>query len=149
MPASSRMETSVEGMGNPIDPLKSTPMGLMHAAGDVSVSPQACVRTLPVTFFQRAATTACTAMPPPSEMRSAEKSSESKPGVCSSALNSVLTPLMKKNLYFLSSATNAGKSRGLVIKTLCAPRRRNKQAVRGQREDVIERQRGDDDARAV
>ncbi len=112
-------------MGNPIEPLKSTPMGLMQAAGDVSVNPHACVRILPVTFFQRAATTACTAIPPPSEMRNALKSTDSKPGVCSSALNSVFTPLMKKNLYFLSSATKAGKSRGLVIRMLCAPRRTN------------------------
>ena len=124
-PASSRMDTSVDEIGSPIDPLKSRSMGLMHAAGEVSVNPHAWVRMLPVTFFQRSATTPCTAMPPPSVILSAEKSSDSKPGVCSSALKRVFTPLMKKNLYFLSSATNAGKSRGFAISTFSAPRRAN------------------------
>jgi hypothetical protein len=60
-------------------------------------------------------------MPPPNDTRNALKSTVSNPGVCNNALNSVLTPLMKLNLYFLSSATNAGKSRGLVMSTLRAP----------------------------
>jgi hypothetical protein len=47
------MEISVDGMGSPIDPLNSSRWnGLMQAAGEVSVRPQAWVRTLPVTFFQ-------------------------------------------------------------------------------------------------
>ena len=66
----------------------------MQAAGEVSVRPQACVSTLPVRCFQRSATAPCTAMPPPSVTRSLLKSIRSKPGACSSALNSVLTPLM-------------------------------------------------------
>ena len=86
---------------------------------------------------------------PQSVMRSALKSTVSKPGVCSRALNSVLTPLMKLNLYFFSSATNALKSRGFVINTLRAPKRQEGEAIAGERKDVIERQRGDDDARFV
>jgi hypothetical protein len=67
----------------------------MHAAGEVSVNPHACVRTLPVTFFQRAATTACTAMPPPSVILSeAEIDANRSPACASSALNSVFTPLI-------------------------------------------------------
>ena len=58
------MEISVEETGRPIEPLKSKPMGLAVATGEVSVNPQPCVTTQPVTSFQRAATTACTAMPP-------------------------------------------------------------------------------------
>jgi len=67
----------------------------MQAAGEVSVNPHAWVNMQPVTCFQRAATTACTAMPPPKLKRSALKSTRSKPGVFSRALNKVLTPLMK------------------------------------------------------
>ena len=54
-------------------------------------------------------------------MRSALKSSSANPGVFSSALNSVFTPLMKLKRQERSSLTNAGKSRGLAISTLCAP----------------------------
>ena len=66
----------------------------MQAAGDVSVRPQACVSTCPVTFFQRSATAFCTAIPPPSVTLSELKSTSSKPGVFSSALNNVFTPLI-------------------------------------------------------
>jgi len=59
---------SVEEMGKPIDPLYSAVGGLMQAAGEVSVSPHACVRIRPVTSFHRCATVACTAMPPPREI---------------------------------------------------------------------------------
>jgi len=57
-----------------------------------------------VSFFQRSATTACTAMPPAKATLSERKSTASKPGVCSNPLYSVLTPLMKLNLCFFSSA---------------------------------------------
>ena len=79
-----------------MEPLKSSggENGLMQAAGEVSVNPQACVSTLPVTFFQCSATDRCTAIPPPRVMRSSLKSTSEKPGVCSKALKSVLTPLM-------------------------------------------------------
>ncbi len=43
------------------------------------------------------------------------------PGSLSSALNSVLTPVMAVNLCDLSSLTNPGMSRGLVISTFSAP----------------------------
>ncbi len=93
----------------------------MHAAGEVSVSPHACVRTCPVTCFHFPATAACTAMPPPSVMRSWLKSSSAKPGVFSKALNNVFTPVMNEKRCFFSSATNAGKSRGFVINTFFHP----------------------------
>ncbi len=57
-------------------------------------NPTPASSTLPVTFFQCSATERCTAMPPPSVIRSALKSISEKPGVFSSALNSVFTPLM-------------------------------------------------------
>ena len=123
--------------------------GLAVAIGEVSVSPHPCVTMQPVTSFQRAATTPCSAMPPAKVTRRALKSTVSKPGVCSNALNSVLTPLMKLNLYFFSSATKALKSRGFVISTLRAPKREKGQAIAREREDMIQRQRGDDDARLV
>src|ERR1700724_343368 len=119
------METSVEDTGRPTDPLNGSPMGLAVTMGEVSVNPQPWATLLPVTSFQRAATTGCNAMPPANVARKALKSTVSKPGVCSNALNSVFTPLMKLNLYFFNSATNPGKSRGFVIKTLRAPNGRN------------------------
>ena len=113
---------TVEEIGRPIEPLNSgASKRLMHAAGEVSVRPHACVSVLPVTCFQRSATARCTAMPPPRLTLSALKSTWSKPGVLSSALNSVFTPLKNVNLYFDSSLTKPGKSRGLAISTLCAP----------------------------
>src|SRR5438270_650930 len=98
------MAISVDEMGRPIEPLNGSSGGLMHAAGEVSVRPHACVRVLPVTSFQRCATLACTAMPPPRVTFKRLKSSLSNPGACSSALNSVLTPLMKVQGYLRLSA---------------------------------------------
>src|ERR1700736_1269532 len=124
-PASSRMETSVEDTGRPTDPLNGSPMGLAVTMGDVSVNPQPWATLLPVASFQRFATADCSAIPPAKVARKALKSTLSKPGVCSNALNSVFTPLIKLNLYFFNSATNPGKSRGFVIKTLRAPKGMN------------------------
>ncbi len=116
------METSVEDDRQADRAVEIQTDGIAAVTmGEVSVSPQPCATVLPVTSFQRAATTGCTAMPPARSTRRALKSTDANPGVCSKALNSVLTPLMKLNLYFLSSATNAGKSRGFVISTLRAP----------------------------
>ena len=42
---------SVDGIGRPIEPLNSADTGLMHAAGDVSVRPHACVSGLPGHFL--------------------------------------------------------------------------------------------------
>ncbi len=60
-------------------------------------------------------------MPPPMQTRSALKSSSAKPGVLSNALNSVFTAVMYATRVRRKSFTSAGRSRGSVIKTLCAP----------------------------
>src|SRR5712664_1206017 len=103
------METSVEETGSPTDPLNGKPMGLAVTIGEVSVSPQPWAMLQPVTSFHRAATTGSKAIPPAKGARNALKSTLANPGVCSNALNSVLTPLMKLNLYRFNSATNPGK----------------------------------------
>ena len=115
----------------------------MQAAGEVSVRPQACVRTLPVTSFQRLATASCTAMPPPSVTRSSLKSTLSNPGVFSSALNSVFTPLMKVNLYFLQLGDEGREIARVGDEDVVPAEHDEQQAVRRQREDVIQRQGGD------
>src|ERR1700722_4821266 len=130
------MDTSVDDTGRPTDPLKGRPMGLAVTIGEVSVSPHPWAMVFPVTSFQRAATTGCSAMPPANVARRALKSTDPNPGVCNRALNKVLTPLMKLNLYFFSSATNAGKSRGFVISTLRAQGQES-EGITGEREDVI------------
>jgi len=68
------------------------------ATGEVSVNPHPCVITQPVVFFSAPATTPWSAMPP-RRILEGTKSTASKPGVLSNPLNSVLTPLMKLNLY--------------------------------------------------
>ena len=89
--------------------------------GEDSVSPQPWQMCRPVTLRHFSDTAACTAMPPPSATFSELKSSLSKPGVFSSALKSVLTPVMKVNFTFASSLTKPGMSRGFVISTLLPP----------------------------
>ena len=75
---------------------------------------------VPVTCFQRSATAFCTAMPPPSASFRWEKSSLAKSGLLSSALKSVLTPVIM--VYLCSSSfTKPGMSRGLVISTFSPP----------------------------
>ena len=76
---------------------------------------------LPVTCFQVSATAFCTAIPPPRLTRSRLKSSRSKPGVCSSALKSVFTPLKNVKPCCASSRTKPAKSRGLAISRLQPP----------------------------
>src|SRR5207249_4529762 len=119
------MASSVEEMGRPIEPLNGSSGGLMQAAGEVSVRPHACVRILPVTSFQRFATEAWTAIPPPSVICSWLKSTVSKPGVFNKALNNVLTPEMNVNGYFFNSLMTAGKSRGLMMSMFLHPNRQN------------------------
>jgi hypothetical protein len=70
------------------------------------------------------------------------KSSDSKPGVCSSALNSVLTPLKNVNGCLRSTATNAAVAR-VRDQQVVAPMPM-KNSVCRERKDVIERQRADD-----
>ncbi len=89
--------------------------------GDVSVSPQPWQMWRPVSAFQRFETAPCTAMPPPSAIFNELKSSRSKPGVFSSVLNSVLTPVMNVKRTFDISSTKAGMSRGFVIRTFWPP----------------------------
>ena len=94
---------------------------MIHTPGEVSVSPYASSKTVPVAFCQRSATAFCTAIPPPIVSVSEPKSSFAKSGWFKSALNSVLTPVMTVNLCWASSFTKPGMSRGLVIKTLHPP----------------------------
>ena len=60
-------------------------------------------------------------MPPPTASFRLEKSSLAKSGWLSSALNSVLTPVMMVYLCLASSLTKPGMSRGLVISTFSPP----------------------------
>src|SRR5258708_4118718 len=60
-------------------------------------------------------------MPPPSVSLRAEKSSSANPGVFMSPLKRVLTPDIQVKRYLPSSFTKPGMSRGLVMRTLCAP----------------------------
>ena len=114
--------TSVDGIGRPIEPLYAgRSSGLIVAAGDVSVSPYASISGQPVTSFHLIATASCTAMPPPSVIRNAEKSSFAKSALLTSALNSVLTPVNAVNLWRAISFTKPGMSRGLGISTFSAP----------------------------
>ena len=146
-PSSSRMETSVEGIGSPIDPLKSKPDGIdagggrglgqspglgEHVAGDL----------LPARGDHRLHRHAAAER----DLAAREKSSDSKPGVCSSALNSVFTPLMKKNLCLLQLRDEAREVARIGDEHVLRAEPREQQAVRGEREDVIQRQRGDDDS---
>ena len=64
-------------------------------------------------------------MPPPSATFSELKSSWSKPGVFSSPLNSVLTPVMNVKRTRDSSLTKPAMSRGFVISTFSPPTRLN------------------------
>ena len=63
-------------------------------------------------------------MPPATASLSAPRfavRTASKPGASSSALNSVLTPVMTLNRVRVSSATNRDISRGFVISTFLPP----------------------------
>ena len=109
-----------------MEPVKSVERGRFAVpTGEDSVSPQPWQMCRPVTWRHRSETAACTAMPPPSATLSELKSSSLNPGVLSSALNSVLTPVMKVNFTFDSSLTKPGMSRGFVISTLLPPTRVN------------------------
>ena len=74
-----------------------------------------------MTFFHLTATASCTAIPPPSVMRSDEKSSFANSGLFTSALNSVLTPVKAVNLNLAISLMNPGMSRGFGISTFSPP----------------------------
>ena len=60
-------------------------------------------------------------MPPPSVIPKVEKSSLANSALFTSALNSVLTPVIAVNLYLAISLTNPGMSRGFGISTFSAP----------------------------
>ncbi len=60
-------------------------------------------------------------MPPPSVTRKVEKSSFANSGLLTSALNSVLTPVITVNLCLAISLTKPGMSRGFGISTFSAP----------------------------
>ena len=65
-------------------------------------------------------------MPPPTEIRSDEKSRSENPRAFISPLNSVFTPVMTVMALAgtpLRILTKPGMSRGLVISTLIAPNR--------------------------
>ncbi len=112
----------VDEIGRPIEPLKSSPGRLMHAAGEVSVRPQACVSTLPVTSFQRSATACCTAMPPPRLTRSPLKSRLSKPLRVQQRIEERVDAREEREAVPRQLlARSAAKSRGFGIRMLCAP----------------------------
>src|ERR1039457_1177129 len=99
--------------------------GLTQPTGEASVNPQPCVTTQPVISFQRAEAELYGAKPPATVATRREKSMSLKPGVCISALNSVLTPMKNIGLLFCRSLTKAGKSRGLTISKPVPPRQAN------------------------
>jgi len=67
------------------------------------------------------ATASCTAMPPPLEMTSSEKSSFAKSGLLASPLNSVFTAGKTLILYLERSLIVLARSRGFGIRTFSAP----------------------------
>ena len=84
-------------------------------------------------------------MPPPSDRRSCEKSSLANSALFSSALNSVLTAGKHVELVlrqFLDEARNVARVGDQHVQAADA---HAEQAARRQREDVIQRQRGDAD----
>src|SRR5258708_1622832 len=87
LPSSSRIEISVEGTGTPIEPLNSEEVAVLQVnVGEVSERPYPSAMLQPVGFSHASAPGRCTAMPPPFDILSFEKSILSKPGVCNSPL---------------------------------------------------------------
>jgi hypothetical protein len=79
-----------------------------------------------VAFFQRSATTRCTAMPPALVSFRLRVSTSAKPGASSSARYSVLTPIMRGERGTASGrAGRPACCAGSVTSTVCAPIFRN------------------------
>ena len=70
-------------------------------------------------------------------------------GLLTSALNSVLTPVIAVNLYLRHLLDEAGDVARVRDQHVLGAERHEREAVRRQREDVIERQRRDDDLALV
>ena len=77
-------------------------------------------------LFQRSATGACTAIPPPNAILSSLKSTPAKAGAFRSALKSVLTALKNVKGYLFISAMSVGISRGLTMSMFRHPKQRNR-----------------------
>ena len=75
------------------------------------------------------ATASCTAMPPPLDTASPEKSSLAKSGLLTSALNSVLTAGNVLKRYLPISFTRPGMSRGLGMRMQTPPSRNARKAT--------------------
>jgi len=91
------------------------------------------------------ATASCTAMPPPRTGSGARSRACGTPRCSAQAVNSVFTAGKTWNLYLASSLTKPGMSRGLGSSTHWPPMRIDIHRAYRQREDVIQRQRGDGD----
>ena len=136
-------EMSVEGIGSPIEPLKSSPMGLMQAAGEVSVRPQAWVRMQPVTFFQRSATDALHRHAAAQGDAQGGEVEPSRTRGVQQRVEQRVDAADEEEADFLSSATNAREVARIGDQDVVRPEAHEQQAVRGEREDVVQRQRGD------
>ena len=122
MPLASRNDTSVDGNGSPIDPVKSgRSIGVTETVGEHSVSPYPSAKGDRVSACQRSATARWIAVPPPTDTLSAEKSSFSNPGSFNKLLKSVLTPGKVTKRYFDNTFRNALVSRGSATRTPVPP----------------------------
>ncbi len=146
LPASSRIETSVEGTGSPMEPLKSRPTGLAVAMGEVSVSPQPWLTMLPVTSFQRfghhrlhrhAAGEADAQRAEIHRFESRRVQQRIEQGV--DAADEV-------ELVFLQFRHECREIARIRDQHIAGPERQEGQAIRGERKNVVERQRRYHDA---
>ena len=88
-------------------------------------------------------------MPPPSVRRSAEKSSLRNSALFTSALNSVFTPVIAVNRYLRHFLDEARDVPRVGNEHVLSAQRHEHEAIGRQREDVIQRQRRDDDVARV
>ena len=97
---------------------------------------------VPVIFCQRSATAACKAMPPATEIRRLRGGFFANHGEFKRPLNKVFTPEMKVIGIVSKALRRLDSGLGLGIKILCAPRMIKPKEVHGEREDMVERQHG-------
>ena len=115
----------------------------MQAAGEVSVRPHAWVRSLPVTSFQRLATDSCTAMPPPSVIFRALKSIVVEAGCVQQSVEQRVDAGDEGERILLQLRDHGGEVARVDDQHVLPAQAREQQAVRRQREDVIQRNRRD------
>ena len=113
----------------------------MQAAGEVSVRPHACVSRAPVARFQRSATAACTAMPPPKVTLSATEVD----GVETRRIQQRVEKRVHAADVVAGWRRISSIMRGQVARVddqdVRPPQTREHHAIPGQRKDVVQRHR--------